>query len=86
MEYPMDQSKRLFLVVYDYGMGGLWGLIWARSEDEILSRYPELVVAQERPKWMTSEDYVQLERTRTYDIDEAPTGILNAVVSDRTHE
>jgi len=29
-------AKSPFLVVYDYGSGGLWAVIMARSEEEIL--------------------------------------------------
>lgn len=75
--------KRMFLVAYDYGSGGLWGAMMARSEDEIHKVYPELTVVQERPKWMTEERYRRLCDQEMHDIDGAPWGILNAVVADR---
>ena len=37
----MIEDKRPFLVAYDYGMGGLWGVIDARSEGEIHAKFPE---------------------------------------------
>jgi len=49
----MEADKKLFLVAYDYGMGGLWGAMLAHSEEEIHAEYPELSVAHERPRWMT---------------------------------
>jgi hypothetical protein len=48
-------SEREFLVVYDYGMGGVWGFARAQSETEILQTLPELMVIHDRPAWMTQE-------------------------------
>lgn len=78
----MDGDKSEFLACYDYGMGGLWGVILARSEEEVTAKYPELVIVAEPPPWMVGE---HLERvvSRRYDIDEEPHGMLKAVVSDR---
>jgi hypothetical protein len=77
-------EKQPFLVAYDYGMGGLWGLMHARSEDEIREKYPELVVVTERPGWMTDLDYARMQQSERLDIDEAPKGMLKAVVTDRS--
>jgi hypothetical protein len=40
------------LVCYDYGMGGLWGVLIAASEGAIRATYPELEIATSLPKWM----------------------------------
>ncbi|MDB5337687.1 MAG: hypothetical protein JWN70_3306 [Planctomycetaceae bacterium] len=40
-------NKRQLLVVYNYGMGGLWGILLAESADEILRAYPELAVVDD---------------------------------------
>ncbi len=79
----MEASKQEFLVCYDYGMGGLWGVFVARSVEEITKLYPELIVAQDRPKWLTEEDYQGLRDRELHDIDGAPWGILNALLADR---
>jgi hypothetical protein len=79
MNEPHSRSKKRYLVVYDYGTGGLWGVIEARSETEILSEYPELKIVS-RPAWMSEERFRTLE---VHDIDGAPWGILNAVLDDR---
>lgn len=79
----MTNEKRLFLVAYDYGMGGLWGSMLARSEAEIKAKYPELGIANERPPWMTDERYEQICNEEQHDIDGAPWGILNAILTDR---
>ena len=68
--------KKRFLVVYDYGMGGVWALIMARSKEEILEKYPDLTIVDERPSWM-SDDYFERLTTKTYDIDDEPEGWLS---------
>jgi hypothetical protein len=79
----MAEHKSEFLVCYDYGMGGLWGVFTAASASEVTNLYPELVVVTYRPKWMTSESLEQLRSNECHDIDEAPWGILSAVLADR---
>ncbi len=83
---PDEESarKKLFLVAYDYGMGGLWGAMLARSEREILAIYPELSIVPERPHWMSDAEYERICREQLHDVDGAPWGILNAVLADRT--
>jgi hypothetical protein len=76
-------DKQTFLVSYDYGGGGLWGAIIAPNEESINEKYPELVVVQERPRWMSKERYEQICNLECHDIDGAVWGILNAVVADR---
>jgi hypothetical protein len=49
-------GEREFLVVYDYGMGGVWAFATARSEAEIEEVFPELTIIGERPEWMTPEE------------------------------
>ena len=66
-------GKRPFLAVYDYGQGGLWCYISARSAVEITERYPQLRVVEAVPAWLTKEHSDKLER---HDIDEAPSGWL----------
>lgn len=78
----MVNAKQRFLVVYDYGMGGLWGAMTAASEAEIRAKYPELTIFPGRPEWMAEGDYEEI-RSELYDIDEAPRGLLKALLSDR---
>lgn len=76
----MEPEKRRYLIAYDYGMGGLWGFLDARSEEEIAAVYPELVVVHEPPSWMTQARRAGL---REHDIDGVPTGILGVVLDER---
>lgn len=82
----MTDDKKLFLVAYDYGMGGLWGAMLAHSEAEIKAAYPELGIANKRPPWMTDDRYEQICSEELHDIDGAPWGILNAVLADRAKD
>jgi|GEM_PF-1319079 len=65
--------KKDFLVVYDYGMGGVWAVIQARSAEEITAKYPVLEVMERRPAWMSRLEYDRLRRKERYDIDR-PSG------------
>lgn len=78
-------EKSSYLIAYDYGAGGLWGVMLARSEDEIAAAYPELTIVHDRPTWMSDERYSELAES-PYDIDGAPWGLLNALLADRDRE
>ena len=82
----MSTSKTRFMVAYDYGMGGIWGLVWARSPEALHALYPELAIVSARPNWMTDELFAQMESRETYDIDDAPRGMLSAVLEARRHD
>ena len=75
--------KKTFLTVYDYGMGGVWVLIDARTPDEIESLHPELRVAQSRPQWLTDEVWVRIDTNHHFDIDVDPNGWLAELVGGR---
>lgn len=72
----MKSTKGEFFAVDDYGMGGIWFIIWAVSVDQIKTKYPFLQVFSTRPAWMTDEIYSQISLNHTVDIDEEPTGYL----------
>lgn len=74
--------KYEYLVVYDYGTGGVWGLLHARSKEEILLKYPKLIIADERPAWMSKADYKRIEATSSFDIDDPPSGWLIEMVRE----
>lgn len=81
----MMDCKREFLIGYDYGAGGLWGIMAATGREEILEVYPELYVVEitEAPSWMDVERLDDLRNREWHDIDGAPWGILNVVIADR---
>jgi len=57
-------------------MGGVWGIMRARSKDEVLRQYPKLKVVDDRPSWMTDADYKDIEAVSSFDIDDPPSGWL----------
>ena len=71
-----------FLVTYDDGFSVYWAVLMAPSAEEILSKYPELVIAERRPDGMNEDDYVEL-RSRALWLDQPPAGILVALLEDR---
>jgi hypothetical protein len=70
-----------YLVVYDYGIGGLWALVEAPSSDSIVELYPEVQIVDSRPEWMDDERYDRLELLWLE--DDPPQGLVRAVVADR---
>jgi hypothetical protein len=74
--------KESFLVLYDYGTGGVWAVINARSPKEIAEKYPMLSVQEKRPNWMTDDEYENIAAVLTFDIDDPPTGWLLAATKE----
>jgi hypothetical protein len=69
--------KNRYLAVYDYGTGGVWVYIWARSPEEITTKYSDLKMVIDRPAWMTLEQ--EPEDNMTFDIDDPPSGWLTSL-------
>ena len=75
-------SKKPFLVVYDYGQGGVWAYVEASTRDDILRRFPELQVFDSPPSWMSTDEIARIRRTSTIDIDR-PSGLLGDLIAAR---
>lgn len=63
--------KRPFLVVYDYGMGGVWAYVWAESEDQIRDKL-DVKIVRELPDWIVDDE----SGVRSVDIDQPPDWML----------
>jgi hypothetical protein len=80
MQEPAEE-KTEFVVIDDYGTGGVWGMIAAESAAAITSRYPQLrVVTIGDPDWVTPEKHAEIVSDwimpdEHFDIDR-PTGWL----------
>ena len=74
-------SNQAFLVVYDYGQGGLWAWIQATSAQSILERCPELKVVDEIPSWLTAAISLRLPK---HDLDDPPAGLLADLIAERS--
>lgn len=68
--------KTKYLTVYDYGTGGVWTYINARSADEIKKRFPELVILENEPTWFKGRKM----QIRSYDIDDEPDEFLKMLM------
>ena len=75
--------KRRFLALHNYGTGGVWAFIDARTAEEIEVAYPELKVIQQRPAWMTDDICANIASNLTFDIDAPPSGWLAVLVAER---
>jgi hypothetical protein len=63
-----------FLVVDDYGTGGIWFVVRAANEDDIRAVLPKVVIypSSSPPEWMSEEKLADIATRRTYDLDRLP--------------
>lgn len=78
--------KRRFLVVLDYGMGGIWASVLAESKQQILDLYPEVDVFEDKPEWMSEAKREEIERRDTCDIDDEDAEFFETVRRYREHD
>jgi len=71
-----------FLTCYDYGTGGIWRYIIANSKQQILTKYPELEIADSIPKWM-NQDLINQINDLTISIEDNDNDFFNAIVAER---
>ncbi|GAA2743035.1 hypothetical protein GCM10009868_15290 [Terrabacter aerolatus] len=79
-------SEDEFLVCYDYGMGGLWGVLIAPSQVAIRAKYPDLMIADWLPTWMDEAELATKRETPLWLDDEPPQGLLSALVADQNRD
>jgi hypothetical protein len=58
-----------FLVLYDYGQGGLWAIVRADSADQIRQRWPQLEVFDRRPAAMGDRLYAEIRGRGIRDLE-----------------
>jgi len=80
---PSGSDKRRFLAVYDYGTGGGWVYVWARSPEEIEHRFRDLKIVDAKPAWMNAEEQARTAELMTFDVDSVePTDWIFRLVRD----
>jgi hypothetical protein len=62
-------DKQRYLVVYDYGQGGVWAFVWARSASEIEATFRDVKVVEDVPSWLTGATLAKTEERMTFDVD-----------------
>jgi hypothetical protein len=75
--------KKAYLAVYDYGQGGVWAVIHARSKKDVERKYPALKVFDVRPAWMTSDHYERIRSSLSCDVDDESTGWFAMIGDER---
>jgi hypothetical protein len=78
-------KKRDFLVVYDYGQGGVWAVVSARSRGEIERGFPQLRVFEDTPGWMSETELKSIKKRMSFDL-ERPSGWLKTLVDQHGEE
>lgn len=68
------RPKQRYLVIYDYGQGGVWAFVWARSAEDIHRTFRDLKVMDTMPSWLEGQRLEQLENRMTFDIDDVHPG------------
>ena len=74
--------KDKFIILYDYETGGAWGTVLAQSKQDILEKFPELTIVDERPEWMNSSEFDEICSQKPVDIDNV-TGWLKILKDTR---
>ncbi len=67
-----------YLVLYDYGTGGVWATMAAGSAEAIAQKYPLLAVVA-RPDWMTDQIY---EGLTAYSLEQEADDFLRALSAE----
>ncbi len=62
-----------YVVMYDYGMGGLWAIATANSIDHVRQKLPELQVSAEIPNWMSPAEFQDLRMKTLFHLEDEST-------------
>jgi hypothetical protein len=73
----MSEESGPFLVVYDYGQGGVWWWITARSPAHITDAYRDVQVLERVPDWWTPEQDRTTPRINVHEPDATLRLLLN---------
>lgn len=72
-----NRPMKKFLTVYDYGTGGVWYYIFARSREEITEMFPKLKILDKEPDWF---DERERKITPVFTIGEEPDKFLKRMM------
>ncbi len=73
----LSEESQPFLVVYDYGQGGIWWWITASSSVEITKAYRGVRVLEHAPDWWTPEQDRVTSRIQVNEPDATLRELLN---------
>ena len=66
------RSVNEYLVLYDYGTGGLWAVLHAQAENKILEKFPNLKIFYDKPVWMNNDEYLKIASETGFSINSIP--------------
>jgi hypothetical protein len=74
--------------MYDYGMGGVWGIAKAESADDIAAVLPELKVIEKRPEWLDEARIARLHERSKFEVGDETTypEWLQILIRNRSRE
>ena len=76
---------REYLVLYDYGQGGLWAIVRADSADQIRQRWPQLEVFDRRPASMGDHQFAEIRGHGISDLGAPSADWLDSLASAAKH-
>jgi len=62
------KRRRRYLVLHDYGQGGVWAYINADSRSDIARAYPQLEIYDKPPEFLYEADLMRIAATMTIDL------------------
>jgi len=65
----MDQE---FFVLHEYGQGGLWAIVLAKSAEQVRQRFPTVQVFDALPRTLSAETIAAIRTAGTQRIDARP--------------
>ena len=52
----------------------------AESVAQISEHYPELTIVDQRPAWMTDQNFEKFQKSNNYDIEDTVVGLLAEII------
>ena len=72
-------SKKRFLVLYDYGQGGVWAYLLAESREYVREHFPGLTIYDVPPAWMSAKDLERVSKAMSIDAEDLRHPFLAAL-------
>lgn len=65
-------SSRQFLVLYDYGQGGVWAIVTAISHKDVAAKMPMVEIMDEGPSWHDWARVSRIPEALKFSVDNLP--------------
>ncbi len=61
-----------FLVLYDYGQGGLWAVVRAKAKSDVETKFSGISVLDNKPTWMSDGEYQRVKDGSCHELNDLP--------------